>query len=388
VEAPRAIRIAGAAAVASLFASVALCIGVSCSSFDEETADGADARAEGSAETGADSALVDAADAADAAPPLPQRLYVVGGLTVTDAGIESTLAEARSAEIMGDGGLGPWRGESSLPENRRAHAVVVSPASRRLYAIAGGNDTGAKDTVFVATADADGRLSSWTNMGAAPARIDFAAVTDGRFIHMLGGQGPAVYESGVLVADVAAGSPVFAQTTALPVGRYDLAAARVGGFIVASGGLVESGDAAAGRAVTIAAVGANGSLGPWNAGPALPSPLFAHASVSITDGVFVVGGFTVNNSTAVLRSNTLADGGLSDWTPVTSLSGKRSSHCAVAAGNFIYAIGGEALDPAGITASTLDTIEVATVTSAGNIAGWSPATAYPIPIKRTGCGAL
>ncbi|MDD5302555.1 MAG: hypothetical protein PHS14_05530 [Elusimicrobia bacterium] len=180
------------------------------------------------------------------ATPLPQpvffpsaaswngRIYVTGGWN------GSTLVNTvYSAEVLGDGSLGPWVAQKSLPEAVYTHAAV---SNGTLYVLGGtvngGNDI--QNSVYFAKINADGTLADWAATTPLPSPVSNhgAVVANGRVI-VLGGWTGAAPTEAVQSSPVesAGGLGAWSGETPLPNPLYLLATAASPSHIFVSGGI-------------------------------------------------------------------------------------------------------------------------------------------------------
>jgi hypothetical protein len=114
-----------------------------------------------------------------------------------------------------------------------------------------------------------------------------------------------------------------------------------GGFLYVLGGLDNAGQPSS--SVWFARVGLDGSVTPWQATTALPTPLRAPGAVVFAGSVYLVGGADGqgNAVTATWRAPVNADGTLGAWESTAALPEAASHAALVSFGPFIYSVGGE-----------------------------------------------
>lgn len=164
-----------------------------------------------------------------------------------------------------------------------------------------------------------------------------------------------------------------------PLGGSSIAVA--GGFAVLTGGQVATdGNMRALRRVpdvAVAPIGADGRLGAWRAGPALPVARFHHPTVQHGGWVYVVGGQGERVSEAgVFGARLAADGTLSPWTALTPLPRPRSHHAALVHDGHLYVVGGLDGDPAGHLAVYTDVLR-APIAPDGTLGEWRIVSRMP-----------
>jgi len=140
-------------------------------------------------------------------------------------------------------------------------------------------------------------------------------------------------------------------STPLPHPLAGASAVAARGFVVLTGGqLAGPGGLRDLRRVAetyTAPIAADGSLGAWTAGPALPAPRFHHPSLSHEGWVYVVGGQGATEAEAgVFAARLGADGTLGPWQTLRALPEPRSHHAIVIDHGALYVIGGLGGNPA------------------------------------------
>ncbi len=163
-------------------------------------------------------------------------LYVLGG-----QGSAGLLADVQMAPIKGDGTLGAWTAQASLPTARSGHAVVVSNGS--VYVIGGSVFGGVmlSDVLMAPLSTLGTLVGPWGTTTPLPGvRSGHMAVLSNGAIFVMGGSVTAAVSNDVLVASVAGGTPsAWTATTSLPFStqpRLLNAAAVANGYIYVSGG--------------------------------------------------------------------------------------------------------------------------------------------------------
>ncbi|MBI2008846.1 hypothetical protein HYS84_00355 [Candidatus Saccharibacteria bacterium] len=150
----------------------------------------------------------------------------------------------------------------------------------------------------------------------------------------------------------------------------ELATAAANGYIYRIGG---SPDGSAGvTSVIYAKINASGSVGTWNSTSALPTTLSDQGAVAVNGYVYAVGGW---NGTVVVDSVYYAkinpDGTLGSWTATSSLTAARGQPGVVAAGGYVYAVGGY-----NSTAQT--TVYYAKINADGTLGTWATTSALSV----------
>jgi len=181
-------------------------------------------------------------------------LYVVGGIEGPGAGTGLPTRNVLRSRISNDGNLAPWVFDTPLPANRHYIASSTFGLNGVLYVVGGkdGATTRYYNNAVWSRPDANGVLSPWRETPAfAPedAGLSFSTVvaTPGH-LHLIGGL-------------VNATSPT--------------------------------------AAVITAPIEADGSIASWQAGPALPEPLWWHNAVALGGRVYVWGGLPTAEYTTI-----------------------------------------------------------------------------------------
>ena len=140
-------------------------------------------------------------------------------------------------------------------------------------------------------------------------------------------------------------------TASLPKPLAGASALAARGYVVLTGGQVSTEGALRGLTrvaeTYTAPIAADGSIGAWTPGPALPAPRFHHPTVFHEGWVYVVGG----QGAAVAEAEVFAarlgrDGRLGAWQRLRALPEPRSHHAVVIDHGALYVIGGLAGNPA------------------------------------------
>jgi len=234
-------------------------------------------------------------------------LYVVGGKGIND----NPLATIRGARIKPDGGLEPWAVMGQLPQALYLHAAVV--AQDALYVMGGWDGSKTRTEVWRATFQANGMVGNWTVMPAYPLALDLhdAVYLNGR-LYVVGGWNGQQAQTAIYQAPVT-GSGLGAWQLAgdLPVPLYRLAVTGTGTNLYITGGYNTSGAA---NSVYRATANPDGTLGAWQSAPPLPVGLYYHKTLIHDGRVVVLGG---RNDSAVFSEVRLAiinaDGSLGAW---------------------------------------------------------------------------
>ena len=278
-----------------------------------------------------------------------EYVYVAGGYR----GDLHSLDTVEYARLEPGGRLGTWKSATPFDRARCEHAVVA--AQGHLYVLGGYEcGGGALDDVQVAPIHRDGSLGSWkTTSSFKTARYGLAAVAAGGHIYILGGQDPGGGAlDDVQVAEIHRDGSLgsWQPAGAFHGARFDHDAVVWDGRLYVIGGArtevtdVPNGKSYSSRRfadVQVAAVRADGSLGAWQDTTPLPTAVNAAAAVASGGRLFVLGG---NSGAAYLDSVQTAriarDGRVGEWRAAPPFADARVSLAAVAAGEYLYVLGG------------------------------------------------
>ncbi len=308
---------------------------------------------------------------------LPSGVYTI---TVTNPdGQSSSLANAFTVLLNGDGSLKLWQPTTSMPEPRYRFAVVQTRGY--VYTIGGRNDSANTfATVVLAPIGDDGSLGPWqTTTSMNTARFGHAAVTNGHYIYAIGGQITNSVERAAINLDGSLGP--WEYVSAMNTPRFRLAAVVGGGYIYAIGGVNLDGTLAT---VERAFINADGSLGSWQIMPSMTTARDGHAAVVVANYIYAIAGsgqdVTLNS---VERASINADGSLGPWQSVTPVSHSNCTPAAVAARGYIYVLGGyECLN----LGPRYNDVERAKVNLDGSLSPWQPV--FSMTTVRISFGAI
>lgn len=215
-------------------------------------------------------------------------LYTIGGKGVSAA----PLAAIRGARINADGSLGPWDVVGQLPVALYLHTAVV--ADDALYVVGGWDGAQTRNEVWRGLFNADGSVGGWLAMPAYPLALDLhdGVYLNGR-IYVVGGWDGLQPQRAVYQA-VVNGNGLGAWQLAgeLPIPLYRLAVTGANGNLYVTGGYNNNGVT---NAVYAAALNGDGALAPWQSGTGLPTALYYHKAL-IHDGRLVVLGGRNDNA--------------------------------------------------------------------------------------------
>ena len=218
------------------------------------------------------------------------------------------------------------------------------------------------------------QASPWTLTSAMNVpRVGGVAVTSNGYVFVLGGwlmtpfwHEIASVESAPIEADGALGAWV--GTTALTSVNQALGAVATDDYVYVIGGWNGSGGLSR---VQRAAVLADGQLGAWEPLTPLPDAYGRINLATVITGTFIyaLGGFNYSGndvSHSVLRTTLESDGLVLEWSETSAMLNGRRSFGAVAAGDYLYALGGSEMNNAGAGQS----VERARINADGSLGAW------------------
>jgi len=124
-------------------------------------------------------------------------------------------------------------------------------------------------------------------------------------------------------------------------------------------------------------------LSEWESTQSLPIELASHNSLGISNGLFIFGGATGNDTDEVIRSNSEITGTLLGWTTVSSLIDTRYWGVLSSKNNNVYFLGGAKFS--GVTTYN-STVYKSVIDELGNLSTWSLQT--PLPNSRSLGGSV
>jgi len=241
------------------------------------------------------------------------------------------------APIGSNGSLGSWQETSPMTTARSVFAAVQ--IGSYLYALGG---RGGGSSVERAAINTDGSLEPWqATTSMATARPGLAAVVTNGYIYAIGGEGTNSVERAVVNPGGSLGT--WQAAGSMTKERGFLAAVAVGNYIYAIGGQNHDPGGVSLESVERAAINPDGYLGPWEAVASMTVPRCNLAAVAAGGYIYAVGGGNCTGTvySSVERAKVNPDGSLGPWEAVASMSTPRFRMAAVRAGSYVYAIGGE-----------------------------------------------
>ena len=285
------------------------------------------------------------------------RVYLCGGFNGS-----SYVSTVYTAPINGDGTLGAWTTDTALPgANGGAQAVVTK---NRVYLI-GGNNGSPISTVYTAPINADGTLGTWTTDTALPIAVQSSQVIlTKKRVYLLGGSNASGLST-VYTATVNENGTINTWTldSPLPGILYTSQAVVTKNRVYLIGGSTGSGPVST---VYTAPINSDGTLGTWTTSTSLPSNVNESSVIVTKDKVYLLGGHVsgITYSSIVYMAIINADGTLGTWTTGTALPGVIGASKSIITNNRVYLLGGYN------GSSWLSTVYTATIS--GGLNDYSP----------------
>ncbi|CAN5522998.1 hypothetical protein BH10CHL1_BH10CHL1_04560 [soil metagenome] len=265
------------------------------------------------------------------------RVYLIGGKNPT----EKPSAQVYTAQVQADGSLGAWTNTTPLPVPVYLHAVAAT--DNYIYMIGGWDGSRTRTEVWRAPFAGSG-LGAWEKISDYPTSIDLhdATIVKNR-LYVVGGWTGTAPLSKVYYAEIqSTGLGAWTPALELPTKLYRLSVASANGFIYVTGGYDNS---TAQSKVYYTKVNDDGSLGGWQQTTPLPDTRYYHETV-VQDGKLVV--LAGKNDTieynSVYAAVINANGSLGAWNAQPALPESLYRFAAVTltknSSNFIYLFGG------------------------------------------------
>jgi Kelch motif protein len=267
-------------------------------------------------------------------------LYSIGGVPPTNE-VEMAHPDPQTGMISA------WMTARALPEQKAG--IAVAAYNGYLY-VAGGTssmrNSNVSPDVLYAPLGSDGTIGAWTYGQTMPtARRGSTATAANGYLYVIGGGfGGSCCTNNVWYSQLGAnGAPGPWGQSSLPDNVLRASAVSNNGYLYVVGG---TGNGAARNHVLYAQIGANGAPGNWTT---LTAPWTARRdapAVAAGGYLYVMGGASDNNHPAtselpdVWKAPFNTDGSLGTWSTTSAMSNPRRSMVAAAAGSYIYIYGG------------------------------------------------
>jgi hypothetical protein len=285
-------------------------------------------------------------------------LYSVGG-TYSTSYSSGYADQVASAMINTDGSLEPW--DSSLESLPTGTTTVALATDGHCLVSAGGYTSGDNTAEEVYTAEllGDGSIGPWQAQAPLSSGRSYSGAAAVRgYVYLIGGQDSSGTTDEVSYAKLGPDCAIdsWSSTTSLPYARYGHAVTAAEGHIYVVGGNYGSGIS---QRVYRATPNADGSISSWNRETDLPRDLY-YLGAAVANGYLIIGGGDDGSNTRdeTYYAGIAADGSIGAWgTGTASLSGDRRMHALVAWDGFLYQVGGRS-DHSSYYASRSATVQV------------------------------
>lgn len=239
------------------------------------------------------------------------KLYLIGGINGSNV-----LNTVYSAAIKADGTLDNWSAETPLPQSLTHFQVVI--LKNRIYLIGGtpdiSNVSTVLTTVYSAGIDTNGTIGTWANITdrALPVGLKHfqITVTKNR-IYLFGGWNGSTVVDTVYTATIDQTGLIStwsnASTLPTPLSQTRLIASRNRVYLI--GGYNPSG--AYVSTVYNAPINQDGTLGSWVSGTSLPQKLNKTQAIIVKNRVYLLGGLNTTSVSTVYTA--IISGGMNDY---------------------------------------------------------------------------
>lgn len=248
-----------------------------------------------------------------------------GNWTVFLGGFDATaVAAITSVSGVQYLGGGTVSGAVTLPALPQAAWFILGAATPDTMVAAGGTNTvGGLASVWTAPWDpVAGTLGAWSGQQALPAaNVSGAMASWGQVVYVAGGaaDGTTAHATAAVWYATVSGGQITAWTAGIPLPQPLLKPylAVVGNWLIVAGGQNTAGTAQS--ATWYAAIGSTGVPGPWQAGPALPEPVYDFGpswNLLVTDSAVTIVAGPTTGGTGVSVTQVLAvspDGPGDEW---------------------------------------------------------------------------
>lgn len=206
-----------------------------------------------------------------------------------------------------------------------------------------------------------------------------ASTKAGAFLYAIGGANLDVTLNNVDRAPIGADGALGAWSAgpALPVPVGGLAGGLVGNVVVVAGGMTMQGTTDKSWS---AVVGDDGSLGSWKQGGSVAHPRMHPGAFVKDSALYVVGGFDAASVwDDVVRSDVSPDGSLSDWRPAGKLPSPRSHFGLTYVDGAVYLSGGLDQSANGSPPPLAD-VSLGRIGEDGSLGDWTPMPKLPVAL--------
>ncbi len=301
------------------------------------------------------------------------RLYLAGGRTNT-----TYYGDTQSAAINSDGTVGSWSAISGATLATNRYGIGMTSTNGNLYVTGGYNGSTYYNNVQIAQVNngGGGGTSSWTidtTDTFTTARTEAQTVTYNGYLYVLGG-----YISGGTNLNTVQYAPLntngtvggWTATSSFTNARRTFSAAVLNGYMYILGGHTGSGTHY--KDIQYAKINGDGSLGSWAAaGSNVSNGGQGVCMVAAGGYIYSLGGWDGSTDFNTVRYAVQnANGTIGAWQNGNSFTTGRSNLNCTAYGNYLYLSGGE-------TNVGLNDVQYATINPAnGSIGAWTYTTSF------------
>jgi len=312
-------------------------------------------------------------------------LYVAGGCTVGATTCTTALNSIIYANFATTGGdlSAAFTTNATTFTNARG-GLRLGIANGYAYIYGGRNNTTYYNDVQYSAMAVDKSLGTWTSTASfTNARSDFGGILYNNFLYIIGGRNGSTYYNTTQFASVENGGPgsVNAWTSVTPFtnGRHLHGSVAYRGYLYVVGGYSGGTTPTRYSDVQFAAINADGTLGDWNTTTSLPAARQSHTLEVYNGYMYVLGGKDdAGNVASTLYAKIDADGTLGEWLNGTALPQTRSALSSFVSNGHIYILGGS-------SGFVYNTIYVAPLnTTNGSIGTWTLTTSFTTGRYYTG----
>ena len=237
------------------------------------------------------------------------RVYFIGGYVAGGSSVTSVYTSV----INSDGTIGVWTTAGSLPIGTSYSTCFMTKS--RIYLVGGVNGTNTYvSTVQSAQINADGTLGGWGTVTAFPITIGNAqAVVTKNRVYIVGGNSGTTFYNTIYSAGITPDGQIGGWVSAgtIPTAVACSQAIVVKNKIYLLAGYV--GNTSITNAVWVATINADGTLGTWSSGTALPGNLGYSQAIVTNSRIYLLGGLVATNTVGSVVYTASFTGGLNDY---------------------------------------------------------------------------
>lgn len=298
------------------------------------------------------------------------RMYIAGGCTALDGSFNCTsaLSAVRYATVNSNGSLGSWTNNpTGLGSASYDYGGLVF-FNNNIY-ITGGQSPGFNDIRYAPVND-DGTLGAFIASSTITKRADWGVTSYNGVVYALGG-GETRTLSYTRLQNGGSGKAIqWKATTSLPSARGGVGVVAYNGYLYCMGGTT-SGLSSPTNLTEYATINQDGTLGSWQTGNSTNlTARYAFSTALVGNKLYTIGG-KLDQATTV---NTIefatinSDGTLTNWQSTTGFNGIRANAITGSWNNYIYMAVGD---------GTGQNVQYAYIESDGTINAWTVAATPP-----------